>query len=484
MAEAHDSTPAAVVEPRPASTVVLMRERSVESQGATETVPGSAVLEVLLTKRPASMAFAPDMHVFPGGRVDVADTHPRLAARSVRSALDAAEALGGDLAPVDALAHFVAAIREVFEETGVLLADPLPRARELEVARAEVLHVPGGFAPMAEAFDLRLRTDLLIPLSRWVTPPGLARRFDTRFFVAELPRAAEVEAFDDEVDGFEWLTPREALDSMATGDLGMWLPTSATLQQLEHVRSIEDVRTRLAPGRLVGIDVVEVLPGIVRIVMPAGGGVAGQPVCAYLAGTGGAGDTGGGGRGGSGRGGGTGADAGAGAGAAWLIDPGDPTGRSIEAAFAIAEARGTQIVGIALTCADPDHAAGVEAIRDGLDVPVVVGHGGGHDLPFAAAEVGDGAILDAGALRLRAVATPGPRPDHLAFVLEEVNGAQTAVFSGDLEGRRGARSLPGPADDAAWTGSVARLHSVAPGVPWFGAHPASAADAEVQSPRT
>ena len=98
------------VEARPAATVVLLR-------------PGSAGLEVLLTQRPTTMAFASDAHVFPGGRVDPDDAAPGLAGRSVRSAADASLALGGDLAPPVALAAFLAAIRELFEEAGVLLAD-------------------------------------------------------------------------------------------------------------------------------------------------------------------------------------------------------------------------------------------------------------------------------------------------------------------------------------------------------------------------
>lgn len=101
---------AQAVEPKLAATVVLVR-------------PGRRGPEVLLTRRPTSMAFAPDMHVFPGGRVDAADADPELLARSVVSAAEAGRALGGDLDPATALAAHVAAIRELFEEAGVLLAD-------------------------------------------------------------------------------------------------------------------------------------------------------------------------------------------------------------------------------------------------------------------------------------------------------------------------------------------------------------------------
>lgn len=425
------------VVPRLAATVVLLRD-------------GAAGLEVLLTHRPASMVFAPDMHVFPGGRVDATDADPRLVARSAIGAEDAAAALGGDLDPSLALAAFVAAIRETFEETGVLLADVVgtgmvPEASALEVARAELLHTPGAFGPMVEALGLRLRTDLLVPLSRWVTPAGLPRRFDARFFAAAAPADAVVSLLGEEVAAHAWHTPRAALDEMAAGRLGMWLPTSATLQQLEHARSIDQVRERMAMTRLGSIVVEDVAPGVVRTEMPAGAGVAGQPVNAYLVGSS----------------------------SVVLVDPGDPTGPALDRALELVAARGddARVVGVALTHTDPDHVAGAEGVRDELDVPILVGHHGGRDLPFRVTELEDGEVIEAGAMALRVVATPGPRPDHVAFVVEGADGRAIAALTGDLDGVRGARSIHGPADDAAWAGSMARLHAAAPDVPWLGGHP-------------
>ena len=127
------------------------------------------------------MAFAPDVQVFPGGRVDAADADPSIQARSVVSPETAAEALGGDLSPTDALAAYVAAIREAFEEVGILLADHRADV-DLVAARRRLLAAPDAFPSLAEELDLRLRTDGLVPLSRWVTPPILERRFDARFF--------------------------------------------------------------------------------------------------------------------------------------------------------------------------------------------------------------------------------------------------------------------------------------------------------------
>jgi glyoxylase-like metal-dependent hydrolase (beta-lactamase superfamily II)/8-oxo-dGTP pyrophosphatase MutT (NUDIX family) len=412
------------VVPRPAATVVLVR-------------PGAAGLEVLLTHRPATMAFAPDMHVFPGGRVDDSDEDPQLAARSVLPAVAAAERLGGDLPPDTALAAHIAAIRESFEEVGVLLADHASDA-DLPAARSRLLADPGSFPALAHELDLRLRTDRLVPLSRWVTPKSMPRRFDARFFTAAFPEGAAVTLVGDEVLAQAWHRPVDALESMAAGDLGMWLPTSTTLMQLAHASSIEDIEARLRPGRLGDVKDVELSAEVVRIEMPAGGGVAGQPVNAYLVGRQ----------------------------EVVLVDPGDPTGEALDRAIAVAGGRGGRIVAVALTHVDPDHAAGAEAIAEQLGIPVLVGRGGGRHLPYEAREVVDAHVIEAGDVPLRVVATPGPRPDHTAFVI----GDGREVLSGDLDGRRGERSILGPPDEAAWQRSVAALRSVAPGARWLPGH--------------
>ena len=189
--------------------------------------------EVLLTHRPATMAFAAGMHVFPGGRVDAADAAPELAARAVAGAAEAAH---------------VAAVRELWEESGILLADSAATSGELEAARAALVAGSATFGDLAEALDLRLRTDLLAPLSRWVTPPGYPRRFDAQFFAALLPDDAVAPSIaSDEVVALEWFRPGDALDAMADGRIGLWLPTSSTLQQLESVSDVGDL-ARLAPG--------------------------------------------------------------------------------------------------------------------------------------------------------------------------------------------------------------------------------------------
>jgi glyoxylase-like metal-dependent hydrolase (beta-lactamase superfamily II)/8-oxo-dGTP pyrophosphatase MutT (NUDIX family) len=414
------------VEARPAATVVLLR-------------PGSAGLEVLLTRRPTTMAFASDASVFPGGRVDADDAAPGLTARSVRSAEASALALGGDVAPARALAAHVAAIRELFEEAGVLLADTTAPATDVAEARSALLRGEVTFPGLADALDLRLRTDRLVPLSRWVTPEPYPRRFDARFFVAALPDGAVPTFEGGEVAAHAWLRPSEALAAMAAGRLTMWLPTSTSLQQLEHVTSLDQIRERLAPGPLGAVRTEAVDDEIVRIVMPAGGGVAGQPVCAYLVGR---------------R-------------RFVLVDPGDPTGPGLERARALAAERDGPIEAVALTHVDPDHAAGAEAVAERLGIPVLTGPGGGRPLPYHVREVDDLAVLQAGDVPVSVIRTPGPRPDHLAFVV----GDGRFVLTGDLDGARGARTVAGPPDAAAWAASRDRLATLAPSTTWLTGHP-------------
>ena len=308
------------VEPRPAATVVLLRE-------------GPAGLEALLTQRPATMAFAPDVHVFPGGRVDAGRGAASLVARSVISPAEAAAALGGDLEPGPALAAYVAAIRELFEEAGVLLADvggPGPDATRGSAARSALLRGETTLAEVADELDLRLRTDRLVPLSRWVTPPTMPRRFDARFFAAACRPARSRRSRATRWPRTRGCARPTRSRRWPTGGSPCGCrrarPSSSSSTPDRSRRSA----TRLAPGRLGPIEVAEPVHGVTRIVMPAGGGVAGQPVCAYLVGR---------------R-------------RFVLVDPGDPSGPALERALALARARGGAIEAVVLTHVDPDHAAG------------------------------------------------------------------------------------------------------------------------------
>jgi 8-oxo-dGTP pyrophosphatase MutT (NUDIX family) len=220
----------------PASTVVLLRD-------------GTAGLEVLLMRRPASMAFAPGMTVFPGGRVDL--THD--ARPPVRGSLR----LSAD--PDLARALVVAGVRETFEEAGILLAVDRagrPAAPDGDWARDRTAsHSPGGFTAVLARRRLRIDADQLVPVAHWVTPEVESRRFDTRFLAAAAPPGQVVDRHATETESAHWLTPAEALAENASGALPMLPPTVATLGELAGQRSVVDA---LQWAR--GVDVVPQMP--------------------------------------------------------------------------------------------------------------------------------------------------------------------------------------------------------------------------------
>lgn len=381
--------------------------------------PGAEGPEILLTQRPSSMAFAGDLFVFPGGRVDDSDGDERYGA-----------------APFE-----VAAIRELFEEAGVLLAEQraggAPNAAALTGAHRALVFGETTFPAVVDALGLRLRADLLAPISRWTTPPMMPRRFDTRFFAAELPAGAEPTFLTEEVVTHRWLTPRAALDAMAEGELAMWVPTSATLQQLEFATGIDQIRRSVVPGDAPAPRVVGERPGLTRIVLGSAGAVPGQTVNCYLVGD----DE------------------------MIVVDPGDPSDDAADAILGAASNGGGRLVAIALSHAAPDHAAGAEALALRLELPILAGPGAGHDLPYLVRELADGERIGAGGTELEVVATPGPRPDHIAFVLRSPGGRPVDVLAGDIVGGRADRSILARPDEAATAATAAsreRLGSIGP----------------------
>ena len=405
--------------PRPAATVVLIR-------------PGPAGPEILLTQRPSTMAFAPDMHVFPGGAVDPADSNPELLARSPLSAEEAVRRLGGGLSGREALALHMAAIRELFEEAGVLLVDALdrpPLEADLHSMRAGLLADDRTLGEVCDSLHLRPRADLLAPLSRWVTPRVVPRRFDARFFAAALPSGATPTFTELEVVAHAWMTPGDALRARSAGDIGLWVPTSATLQELEHARSFADIEEHLAPGPAAETRIVEEESGLIRIVLSAAGGVPGQPVNAYLVG----------------------------ARDLLVVDPGDPSEEVLDTLTMLAAERGGVIKGVAITHADPDHHGGAEAIAMTLDVPIFAGRGAAAALPYDVIEIDDGERIPVGDVDLSVVATPGHRPDHVVFA-----SSAGWALAGDLVGPGPNRSVLGSPDVGAWLRSLDRVETLLP----------------------
>jgi 8-oxo-dGTP pyrophosphatase MutT (NUDIX family) len=208
---------------RDAATIVLLRD-------------GTAGLEVLLMRRPDSMAFAPGMYVFPGGRVDQAqDSQPTIQG-TVRA--------GTWTDPALARALIVAGVRETFEEAGVLLAvDRAGRPAAPDEAWArdrEASETAGGFPAVLRRRKLHVQADLLVPIAHWITPEVETRRFDTRFLAAALPAGQDVDAHVTETDSAHWYGPADALAEHRRGALAMLPPTVAVLADLAGQRGVGD----------------------------------------------------------------------------------------------------------------------------------------------------------------------------------------------------------------------------------------------------
>jgi 8-oxo-dGTP pyrophosphatase MutT (NUDIX family) len=206
-------------EARLASTVVLLR-------------PAGEGYELFAISRATTMAFAAGMYAFPGGAVDPRDftveldwAGPSPATWATRLGLDEA----------NAKAVLCAAVREVFEESGVLLAGPDPgtvvgdvSGDDWEAARVALIDRSVGFAEMLAERGLVPRTDLLAPWSRWVTPEFEPRRYDTFFFIAVLPAGQRTRDVGGEAAHTTWARPEDLFDE----SLPMLPPTRSTLRQL------------------------------------------------------------------------------------------------------------------------------------------------------------------------------------------------------------------------------------------------------------
>lgn len=335
-------------DPQPAATVVLLRPS-----------PDGGEPEVLLTQRPSTMAFGADLHVFPGGKVDLADAAPEIADRSVLSAEAAALALGGNEVPGAALALHVAALRELSEEVGVVLG--------------------GGSG---------LPTDQLVPIAHWVTPSFMPRRFSTWFFVADLPDGAEPVFELDEVAAHRWVTPSAALDQMASGEIAMWVPTTSVLQRLIESggRTASEVGRSIRVGRTAPPRILDTDPGRTRFAFGAAGGLPGR------------------------------------AGETWLIgdrelvlvDPCDPSDAALDMVHAAVGRQHGAIGAIVLTRTDPDQAAAVQSFAIPLELPVLVAPGAGRHLPYETRELAEDEALP-GDVDLRVRLGP-PGSGRLAIV--------------------------------------------------------------------
>ncbi|WP_406726269.1 NUDIX hydrolase [Streptomyces sp. GD-15H] len=249
------------VTPKRAATVMLLRDAG----------DGCAVH---MLRRRASMAFAGGAYAYPGGGVDPRDDDRHVRWAGPTRAWWAAR-LGVDA--TDAQAIVCAAVRETYEEAGVLLAGPTPDSvvgdttgADWEADRAALVARETSFAEFLDRRGLVLRSDLLGAWTRWITPEFEPRRYDTWFFVAVLPEGQRTRNASTEADRTVWITPREAAAAYDRGELLMMPPTIATLRQLTaypaaaqalDAASARDLTPVLATARLDDGEIVLSWPG-------------------------------------------------------------------------------------------------------------------------------------------------------------------------------------------------------------------------------
>ena len=222
----------APAQPRDAATVMLLRS-------------AANGLEVYMLRRQASMAFAPGAYVFPGGSVDARDADEQVA----WAGPDAAEwGRIFDAPPALARALVCAAVRETFEESGVLLAGESGDSvvadttrDEWEADRHALLDRTVSLAELLGRRNLVLRADLLRPWARWITPVLEPRRYDTRFFAAALPAGQRTRDVGGEASEVAWVTPEKALQAGERGEIRLFPPTAVTLSELAACGDLETV---------------------------------------------------------------------------------------------------------------------------------------------------------------------------------------------------------------------------------------------------
>lgn len=202
-----------IVEPVPSATVMMIRN-------------GSEGLEVLAVLRGQGVSFARGALAFPGGALDPGDYR-----------------LARQLATDDALAPFrVGAIREVFEETGLLLAHGQERLTVEMLGRIRELLLSGepDFATLLAHHQLRPALDSLVHIAYWVTPPSYPKRFSTHFFVAPAPAERNASHESGELDDAFWMQPRQACEWAESGRYRLMLPTLQSCTRLAAFASVEE----------------------------------------------------------------------------------------------------------------------------------------------------------------------------------------------------------------------------------------------------
>jgi len=261
-AETLEDPPAVPATPRPAATIVLLRN-------------AEAGMELLLMRRSRQAGFVPGAYVFPGGRVDGTDSTPE-----VLDNLDgltsqaAAKRLSLHGAEPPAISYYLAALREAFEETGIMVGlrddGSAPRTAaedpDVDTVRDQLMQDRIAFADAITRLDCRIAGHAIEYIAHWITPEPEPRRYDTRFFAAKVASGATPIVDPREMTDALWLTPAEALARLDRGELPMVFPTIKTIEQLLPFSDADQALASFA-----GSPVRTILPTLV--VTPTGVGL-------------------------------------------------------------------------------------------------------------------------------------------------------------------------------------------------------------------
>lgn len=397
-------------DPRPAATVVLMRDTG-------------GGLEVLLTERPKHLRFMGGALVFPGGSVAPSDSDIAWAQLSKLSLPAAAELLGV-FDPLEALGIYVCALRESFEEVGYL-AHPGPLS---EIPRSEA-DEPQGFLAACAARRLMLPTDELVPAGRWVTPLGASVRFDAHFFITRVRENWTPDPDPREVASCRWMTPSEALAELGSGGVLMAPPTIEMLQLLGSYSDVDAALDGVKRNRLKGagnVLSVRISPLVGVVLAPNAGLMTGPGTNTYVVGSGGR---------------------------SAVIDPAVDAEEYLDAVLRMAG----DVEQILVTHRHSDHVGGAERLSKMTGAPVKAW--GTDPIPGIAGvqSISDGETLELPGTRLRALHTPGHASDHLVFYME---GA-ASLFAGDnIMGEGSAVIAPPDGDMSAFLASLRRLEKL------------------------
>src|SRR5579862_290247 len=418
----------------PAASLILLRA-------------GTRTVEILMLKRsPKASAFA-GTYVFPGGVLDALDSEPQ-ALRRLRGMTPEQAGACLQLAPdTVAAGHWLAAVRECFEEAGIVLAvDEQRRApsaeclQRLQKSRAQA----GHFFEALEREGLFVAADVMHYFAHWITPPVQPRRFNTRFFLAEMPPRQECQIDGLEMVDAQWSSPKDMLEQERRGELALGsMPTRRILQELAEfaepsaalayaaARSqVPENRPRVAQGRqgrrffqrdeaaYAEIGWVDPEEGgqssyeleadkpkrldahCTRVIAPNAGMMTGPGTNSYLIGEG----------------------------SVAVIDPGPDDPQHVRA---LLDAARGEVRWILLTHTHRDHAPAAATMRrlTGAEIlggGAVAGASGHVELDFDRV-LQDGEHLQLGALAMRAIRTPGHASNHVCYLLE----ATGMLFSGD-----------------------------------------------------